>query len=180
MRSPRARRASALHRETMMRLADHDGDFRITMTPLFGLSWAFDEIWQKRRHDPRSRSSRWTPTENPHVNREAPAGGSSPRMTKEEREARQSTASSSTSPACSTPSFGEAHRPPRPSTSRTSRSSSASTPASTTGVVWVAFDNDNVALVFAELYPEQMVVEDVAKLIHAKSTSPGASTPTTT
>src|SRR5690606_27497139 len=36
-----------------------------------------------------------------------------------------------------------------------------------TGVVWVAFDNDNVALVFDELYPEQEIVENIARKIKA-------------
>ena len=31
-----------------MRLIDHGGDVVFTMTPLFGLSWVFDEVWEKR------------------------------------------------------------------------------------------------------------------------------------
>lgn len=34
--------------ENMLRLADYGGDAMVTMTPLQGLTWAFTELWKKR------------------------------------------------------------------------------------------------------------------------------------
>lgn len=162
---PEGEGGQAMWHENMMRLADFDGDFTMTMTPLFGLSWSFDEIW-RRRTQPGITVVQVDSTENPHVNQDA-LDLEFGRMSKEERQARKEGKFVHFA-GLFYPEFGEEHLKPRPTPQHVKEQSiivGIDPGLNRTGVVWVAFDNDNVGFVFQELYPEQAIVENVAKAI---------------
>jgi hypothetical protein len=163
---PEGEKGMALFQETMMRLSDFDGDFVLTMTPLFGLSWAYDEIF-KRRLDPSITVVQVDSSENSYVD-QAALEREFARMPKEMRDARKHGKFVHFAGKFY-PEFGEDHLvdPPSPEHVKEQAIVVGIDPGlNRTGVVWAAFDNDNVALIFDELYPEQAVVEDVAKQIH--------------
>jgi phage terminase large subunit-like protein len=80
-----------IRRESMMRLIDFGGDELLTMTPLQGMSWTFDEIWEPwvKRQLVDSTIVLVDMDDNPHLDantkRRALAG-----LSKEERQARKS------------------------------------------------------------------------------------------
>lgn len=171
---PEGEHGMGLFIENMTRLGDYDGDFRITMTPLFGLSWAYDQIFERADTDARVTVVQGGSYENPHVNRER-LRLDAEMMTREERQSLRD-GNFVHFAGQFYPEFGEDHRVPPPDTDHLKDQSiivGIDPGLNYTGVVWVAFDNDNMALVFEELKPEQMVVEDVAKLIHATNKSWG-------
>ena len=43
---PPGEKGQQIRRESQMRLIDYDGDEVFSLTPLLGLSWVFDEVWQ--------------------------------------------------------------------------------------------------------------------------------------
>lgn len=172
---PEGDKGRELFQENMMRLADHDGDFCLTMTPLFGLSWAWDEIWQ-RRHVDGITVVQVDSTENPHVNQKALAVEFA-RMPKEERDSRLHGKFVHFA-GLFYPEFGSDHLVAEPSRETVKEQAivvGIDPGLNRTGVVWIAFDNDNAGLVFEELYPEQVVVEDVAKQIKATNAKWGIS-----
>lgn len=77
-----------LRKENMMRTIDWDGDELFTMTPLLGMSWMFDAIWEQKEIDPDIFVVTVDMDDNPHLSgrakKRALAGLSS-----EEREARK-------------------------------------------------------------------------------------------
>lgn len=82
---------SAIRRESTMRLIDYGGDELFTMTPLHGMSWMFDEIWEPWTKGKLSEATvvLVDMDDNPHLDEKtklrALAG-----LTREEREARKS------------------------------------------------------------------------------------------
>lgn len=163
---PEGEKGLQMFHENMTRLADFNGDFRLTMTPLFGLSWAFDEIWLARLTDPDITALQGDSYDNPHVDHRR-LRKDEKRMTEEERRARRQGEFVHFAGQFY-PEFGDKHRvdPPAASDIREQNIVVGIDPGlNYTGVVWVAFDNDNIAQVFAEAKPEQMVVEDVARVI---------------
>lgn len=48
---PKGHKGRQIYEESLMRVLDYGGDFRMTFTPLFGLSWAYHEL--TRRGEPR-------------------------------------------------------------------------------------------------------------------------------
>jgi phage terminase large subunit-like protein len=81
----------AIRRESMMRLIDYGGDELFTMTPLHGMSWMFDDIWEPWTKGKLSEATLVLVDmdDNPYLDertkKRALAG-----LTKEEREARKS------------------------------------------------------------------------------------------
>lgn len=164
---PEGDKGLLLFNENMTRLADYNGDFRLTMTPLFGLSWAYDEIWEKQGLDPDITVVQGDSYENPHVNRDRLRKDEA-RMTREERESRRQGKFVHFAGQFY-PEFGDDHQVPPPTVEHVKEQDivvGIDPGLNYTGVVWVAFDNDNQALVFEELKPEQAVVENVAQMIH--------------
>lgn len=82
---------SSIRRESMMRLIDYGGDELFTMTPLHGMSWMFDEIWEPWTKGKLSEATvvLVDMDDNPHLDartkKRALAG-----LSKEERDARKS------------------------------------------------------------------------------------------
>jgi len=150
-----------------MRLGDYDGDFIMTMTPLFGLSWSYEEIYSRRDREPDITVITVDSLDNPHVNRDA-LEREFARMTKEERQARKEGKfvhfAGQFFPEFSLETHG-CKPPSREHIQQQSVVVGIDPGLNRTGVVWVAFDNDNVALVFDELYPEQAIVEQIVESI---------------
>ena len=166
---PEGDKGLQLWQENMMRLADFDGDFCLTMTPLFGLSWAFEEIWEKQ-DSPEVTVVQVDSTENPHVNQKALLAEFA-RQPKEIRDARLHGKFVHFG-GLFYPEFSQEHIVREPDAKHIKGQDivvGIDPGLNRTGVVWVAFDNDNAAMVFDELYPEQTVVEDVAEQIKAKN-----------
>lgn len=142
-----------------------------------GNSWSYKEIWKRRNTDPDITALQGDSAQNPHVNQKRLAKDAA-RMSKEEREARRQGKFVHFAGQFY-PEYGEAHlvdalaqkvgrdgRPQVPEQIADQYVIVGIDPGlNFTGVVWVAFDNDNVALVFDVLKTEQMVVSDVAPKI---------------
>ena len=164
---PEGDKGRALWHENMMRLGDYDGDFIMTMTPLFGLSWSYEEIYSRRDREPDITVITVDSLDNPHVNRDA-LEREFARMTKEERQARKEGRfvhfAGQFFPEFSLETHG-CKPPSREHIQQQSVVVGIDPGLNRTGVVWVAFDNDNVALVFDELYPEQAIVEQIVENI---------------
>lgn len=45
---PPGEKGFQIFRECSMRLIDHGGDIVFSMTPLFGMSWVFEQVWEQR------------------------------------------------------------------------------------------------------------------------------------
>ena len=153
----------SLFNENYARLTDYDGDFCLTMTPLFGLSWSYDRIWE-RRHDDNVTVVQVDSTQNPHINQDALAEFFAS-LTKEERQARKEGRFVHFAGKFYDEFTDAEHVVKGVSRDHVKDQTivvGIDPGLNRTGVVWTAFDNDNAALVFAELYPTQAVVADVA------------------
>ena len=160
-------------RDSRMRLIDTGGDEVFTMTPLFGLSWVTEKLWD-RQHDPGIFVIEASMYDNPHLSKEEIELALAD-LTKEERESIEYGR-----PAHFEGKFYDEFNiglvtdpPSRDHVKGQSIVVGIDPGLRRTAVVWIAFDNDNSALAFAELYPADMIVPDVAKLIHAKNTEWG-------
>jgi phage terminase large subunit len=153
-----------IRKENLMRLVDYNGDEVFTMTPLFGMSWVHDDIWEKRT-DPDITAIQVDIDENPHISEEAKKRILSGTYTKEELEARKSGAFVHFS-GLFYPEFSDSsHVGATPSPERIKQQTvvvGIDPGYRRTGVVFCAFDNDNACIVFDEMYPEQKTVEEVA------------------
>ena len=80
-----------IRRESMMRLIDYGGDELFTMTPLHGMSWMFDEIWEPYLKNQLADSTIVTVDmdDNPYLDEKTKARALAG-LSKEEREARKS------------------------------------------------------------------------------------------
>ncbi len=76
---PPGEKGRQIYQECRMRLIDHDGDMVFSMTPLFGMSWVYDVVWEKRGNEIKRGlydTEQLTVVtvdmdENPHLNQEA-------------------------------------------------------------------------------------------------------------
>lgn len=78
----------AIRKENMMRTIDWNGDEIFTMTPLLGMSWMFDIIWERRDSDPDVFVVTVDMDDNPHLSGRAKKRALSG-LSDEEREARK-------------------------------------------------------------------------------------------
>jgi len=93
---PPGEKGRQIYQECRMRLIDHDGDMIFSMTPLFGMSWVYDVVWERRGPEVSKgiHESELTTVvtvdmdENPHLNQEAKALVLAD-MTEAERKARK-------------------------------------------------------------------------------------------
>lgn len=157
-----------IFRENMMRLADHKGDFLMTLTPLFGVSWSHDEIFEQANDEPQRISIiNADSLDNKHVNREELLAEFQA-MSKEERDARQRGEYIHFAGKFYGEFSDDTHVVPAPKPEHVKGQNivvGIDPGLNRTGIIWLAFDNDNMALAFAEFYPEQMVVSDVCREI---------------
>lgn len=156
----------AMFNENMARLVDYDGAFSMTMTPLFGLSWSYDALW-KHRGSEKVFAVGVDAEENPHVNQEAMREFWDS-LTREERLARKSGEFVHFAGQFYDEFSDEEHTvppPPRRQVQEQSVIVGIDPGLNRPGVTWIAFDNENVALVFAEFSAPDLVVPDLAKRI---------------
>jgi phage terminase large subunit-like protein len=155
--------------ENQMRLIDYGGEELFTMTPLLGISWMFDHVYEKR-HLPGFTVVQVDMDDNPHLNQEA-KNRLLDGLSDEERIARKEGRFVHFGGMV----FGEFRdsihvtSPPDPRTIRDQSIVIGIDPGIRwTGVSFIAFDDENFALVFDELYLQQHTVPQVAALIEAK------------
>lgn len=163
---PSGPNSQTIYQESQVRLIDYGGDTLLTMTPLFGLSWVYDEIWE-RRHQPDLTVIRASMRDNPVLPPEE-IDRATARWTEEERRAREH-GEFVHFEGSFYPEFTDAThvvKVPSPEDLKTLDVVVGIDPGlERTGVLWVAFDNDNGALAFAELYPRDALVPHVADQI---------------
>lgn len=163
---PSGPNADQIWQESRWRLLDHKGDLLLTMTPLFGYSLVYDRVWQ-RRNQPDVFAIQASVWDNPHIDK-AEIEAATQDMSEEEKRARvhgefvhfsglfydefkerdhvvNSAKASNVREQSIVVGIDPGYRHP--------------------GAVWVAFDNDNVGIVFAEVYKENLIVADHAQLI---------------
>jgi|DEB0MinimDraft_3_1074331.scaffolds.fasta_scaffold00708_10 phage terminase large subunit-like protein len=163
---PPGDKGEAIRQECRARLVDFGGDEVFAFTPLLGLSWAYDAIWE-RRHDDDVTVVQVDMDDNPHLDQDAKrdflAG-----LTKEEAEARKSGKFVHFSGLFYPEYSDETHLREAPNRDHLKGQDivvGIDPGFRRTGVVWVAFDNDNGAFVFDEFYPQEMVVGPISEAI---------------
>jgi hypothetical protein len=139
-----------------------------TMTPLLGLTWTFDEVYE-RRDDPTVHVTVASMLDNPHVNAEATIARMG-HLSAEERRAVVEGEFVHFHGAVI--DLREKHIVPTPEKLHVRGLDvyvGIDPGVARGGVVWCGFDRDNVLLVFDELYPEGLTVEQIAGQIRAKN-----------
>jgi phage terminase large subunit-like protein len=156
--------------ECLMRLIDYDGEAMFTMTPLLGLSWVFDRLYERRHEGKDIRVVEVDMDDNPHLN-EAAKEAALEGLSDEERVARKEGRFVHFA-GMVFPEFKDRDHvvdPPKRSALRGQSIVLGIDPGIRwTGVSFVAFDDDNAALVFDELYLEQHTVPQVVAAIEEK------------
>jgi phage terminase large subunit-like protein len=162
--------------ENQMRLIDYGGQEMFTMTPLLGISWMYDAIYEKR-HLPGFTVVQVDMDDNPHLN-QAAKERLLEGLSEEERVARKEgrfvhfggmvfAEFRDRDHVCSSPD---------PRAIRQQSIVVGIDPGIRwTGVTFVAFDGENHALVFDELYLQQKTIPEVADDIRAKLAQWGVS-----
>lgn len=149
-----------IYDENRRRLIDRRGQVMFTMTPLLGLSWTYDRIWE-HRDEPGFRVVQWSMLDNPHLPRDEVQAEIAATKSEKEREA---------------VIFGnfvhfrgrvlEEWDDDRHLIDPLSRDDlkgldvlvGLDPGVRRGGVVWIAFDDGGQATVFDELYPESTAV----------------------
>ncbi len=165
---PEGDKGLELFNENMARLVDFDGDFKLTMTPLFGLSWSWDLIWEARHTDPNISVIQVDSFDNPFVNHEALRAYFDSLPEEIARARRRGEYVHFKGRFYD--EFTDQKHVVEPRTREQVAGQNIVVGIDPglvrTGVVWVAFDSDNVACVFCELYPKDQVPAAVAAEIH--------------
>jgi phage terminase large subunit-like protein len=60
-----------IYKESRFRVLARKGQLSFTMTPLLGISWSYDEIWERRNTDSSVLGVQWSLIDNPHIPEEA-------------------------------------------------------------------------------------------------------------
>jgi phage terminase large subunit-like protein len=167
---PEGRHGWDLYTESIARNRRFAPDAQIcfTMTPLFGLSWTFDEVYERRGQDG-VHVTVASMRDNPHIDSEATIRQLS-HLSESERQAVIDGEFVHFHGAVL--DVRERHVVPqvRPDQLAGQQCYVGIDPGIRRGgVVWVAFDRDNHMLVFDELYPESMTVPQIAAEIRAKN-----------
>lgn len=166
---PAGPNAWKIYRESRVRLRDYGGDMVFSMTPLLETEWVEDQIWDARGTK-RVFAVRASMYDNPYL----PTGDLEEELadlTDVERRAVVYGEFVSFAGRFYEEFTPEMHkRPPiKPEYLQDMSVVCAIDPGSRTGVIWVAFDSDNVALAFDEFYPDGMVVPDIAREIKKRN-----------
>lgn len=153
--------------EGRARLVSTGGDEIIGMTPLFGYSWVYDKIWE-RRHDPGITVVQMRMEDNPWLSAEMIEEFAA-ELTEDERRARV-LGEFVHFGGLVYHMFGDRHVVPQPEKGHLKGQDiavSIDPGIRTTAVVFGAFDADNHLLIFDELYlhNEDAIPENVAKAI---------------
>lgn len=166
---PPGEKGRQIFNESRMRLVDYGGEVMFTMTPLLGLSWTFDEVWERRLEEGFSVVQAST-LENSHL----PQGELEEYlrgMSEEERRARVDGMFVHFAGLVFAEFDDRRHvvRAPDREHVRGQMVVVGIDPGIRwTGVTFNAFDGDNVMLTFDELLLENHTVPDVARAIRGK------------
>lgn len=160
-----------IYRENRMRLIDFGGQAMFTMTPLLGLSWTYDVIWENRE-EPNIFCVVASMLDNHHLPREIVQQELDLMGTNEERLARVEGNFVHFQGKVLDLFDIDRHviDPVEPDHVKGQDVIVGIDPGVTRGgVVWCAFDRDNHMLVFDELYPKDMDVPQIADAIKLKN-----------
>lgn len=143
-----------IYAENRRRLIDRAGQLMFTMTPLLGLSWTYDEIWL-RRDEPSVVCVKWSMLDNPYLpSAEVQAEIAATRSEKERQAVINGDFTHFRGRVLE--EFDEARHvvdpPSREQLAQWDVVIAYDPGLQRSGVVWVAFDQDNEMLVFDELY----------------------------
>ncbi len=168
---PEGAHGKQIYHENIMRLRDFmpDAQVMFTMTPLFGLDWSYDELWE-RRDDGRTFCVVASLLDNPWVDGAALVAEAERSMSKQELAARVE--GQFVHFTGRVVDLRDEHLVDDPSLQhvRGLQPYIGIDPGiARGGVVWAGFDRDNHMLVFDELYPEHLTVPDVALEIFLKN-----------
>jgi hypothetical protein len=173
---PEGDHGRGLYTENVARLRKFmpDAQISFTMTPLFGLSWTYDEIYE-RRNDDDVHVTVASMLDNPYIAAEETA-----RQLQHlsEAERRAVIDGEFVHFHGSVLDVRERHVVPAVAPAQLSGQTiyvGIDPGIRRGGVVWVAFDKDNGMLVFDELYPESLTVPQIAEQIKAKNRQWGVS-----
>jgi len=170
---PPAPNGWGIYRESRMRVLKHRGEIAFNMTPSLlggGLTWTYDEVWL-RRNDPDVYVGQWSMRDNPYLPKAAIEQEVARCLTEAERRARVDGDFVSFRGRV-LEELAERHL-----VDAVSRADIEGMdvvigydPGLTRGgVVWCAFDQANDMLVFDELYPQNLGVEDIVKQARVKN-----------
>lgn len=166
--------------ECLMRLMDYGGDEVFCFTPLHGMSWAYDEIWMKRKQKGKF-VVQVSIDDNPAIRAEEKERVLS-QFTPEERRAREHGQFVHFA-GLVYPDFDESKNlvdispdflvDPKTEKNRQWIVCGIDPGLTNTGLIWIAFDNDNRAFIFDAIKVREGVVEDVANIIRATNAKHG-------
>jgi phage terminase large subunit-like protein len=173
---PEGEHGKGLYTESIARLRQFLPDAQIcfTMTPLFGYSWAFDEIFE-RRQDPDVHVTVASMFDNPYIAAEETARQLEHLSDAEKRAVIHGEFIHFHG---SVLDVRERHVVPAVPPERVAGQTvyvGIDPGIRRAGVVWCAFDRDNSMLVFDELYPESETIPQIADQIKAKNRQWGVS-----
>jgi hypothetical protein len=145
-----------------------DAQITFTMTPLFGLSWVYDTIWE-RREDPDVFAVVASMRDNPYIDAESTIKALG-HLSEEERQAVVEGLFIHISGTVLHVDDEHIVDPIQPAHIKGQDILVGIDPGiSRGGVVWTSFDRDNSMLVFDELYPEGLSVPQIAARIMVKN-----------
>lgn len=160
-----------IYEESRMRVMARRGQLMFTMTPLLGLSWTYDELWESE--DPSVFKVKWSLLDNPHIADEDVRGEIARMQTDAVYKARIDGNFAAFRGRVLEEFDRDRHivdTPRRVVIDGMRRVLVGYDPGMARGgVVWVGFDKDNHALVFDELYPSGLGVPAIARLIREKN-----------
>ena len=165
---PSGPNAEKIRQESTTRLIDYNGDEVFTMTPQFGLSFIYDQVWE-RRHEPGFWCKQVSMDDNPHLSEKGKEQYfSSLNLTDEEKRMRREGEFVHLGGLFFDEYRDALHlrRGVAPKDIEGQNVVVAIDPGlKRTAVLWVAFDNDNAALAFAELYESEALPPQIAARI---------------
>lgn len=176
---PNGEAGKILRSEARARLVSTNGDEIIGMTPLLGYSWVYDEIWE-RRHEDEITVVQMDIEDNPWNSREA-IEDFLKELTDEERRARKSGEFVHFGGLFFDEFKDSLHvvdAPERSTIDSMEVVVGIDPGLRRTGVTWIAFDDDNAAIVFDEFYPKELTVSEVAAEIKRRNIFHGLKEPT--
>lgn len=163
---PEGQHGWEIRQEGRARLIDHGGDEVLSMTPLLGYSWVYDAIWEHRT-DSNITVVRASMDDNPHldeISKQQYLDG----LSEDEIKARRYGEFVHFAGEFYS-EFSSKHivDPLEKESIKGQDVVVGIDPGKQTGVIWLGFDNDNIAIAFAELYPNDRLVPDIATEIKA-------------
>lgn len=157
----------AIRKESRARLIDYGGDELFTMTPLHGMTWMYDEVYERREEEGVTVVEVATDDNAHNLNMEAMEEFFSS-LTPEEREARRKGRFVHFGGLVLQGFNHDRHVVDPPSAEKLKGQTiivGIDPGIARGGVLWAAFDRDDLMLIFEELYPRHADIPTIAGLI---------------